>query len=251
MPFKDNPDFKPPRNRNIKIWRYMSFAKFASLLQREELFFSVFAKLDDKSEGYFDKTVIDFLDGLIKDDKLFDKKIRTLWESTKQKMKENRKFNCVCAWHRNASESASMWKAYSNYTDGIAIQSTYNRLLESYRDEKKDINIGVVNYSNINSQTLNIKVLENYFKNHFLNKRVIYKDEKELRAITKSNKDLTNPGKLPGLYIRTNLDTLIEKIYLAPGSPEWIKELIDALLKRFDLNKDVKFSIVDTPPDYI
>ena len=34
------------------LWRYMSFAKFCSLLERKELFFSLVGDMEDKYEGF-------------------------------------------------------------------------------------------------------------------------------------------------------------------------------------------------------
>jgi hypothetical protein len=44
---------KKPENLDAKIWRYVDFAKFLSLIMSESLFFCRIDKLDDPFEGYY------------------------------------------------------------------------------------------------------------------------------------------------------------------------------------------------------
>lgn len=47
----DHPCFLPPKDKNVKIWRYMDFTKFVSLLETESLFLSRVDKFEDPYEG--------------------------------------------------------------------------------------------------------------------------------------------------------------------------------------------------------
>ena len=48
---KDHPCFQPPADKNIKIWRYMDFTKYVSLLSSKNIFFSRSDLFDDLYEG--------------------------------------------------------------------------------------------------------------------------------------------------------------------------------------------------------
>lgn len=48
---------KVPSNHNVKIWRYLDFAKFMSMLDQNSLFFSNLSDLDDPYEGMMPNSV--------------------------------------------------------------------------------------------------------------------------------------------------------------------------------------------------
>ena len=47
--------FSPPQNLQIKIWRYMDFTKFVSMLENKGIFFPSLAMFDDPFEGSYSK----------------------------------------------------------------------------------------------------------------------------------------------------------------------------------------------------
>lgn len=51
MLFEPHHVFEPLTNQNAKIWRYMDFAKFVSMLEKNTLFFVKANKFEDPYEG--------------------------------------------------------------------------------------------------------------------------------------------------------------------------------------------------------
>jgi hypothetical protein len=49
--FELHPAFIQPENEEIKIWRYLYFSKFVSLINNRRLYFSRSDKFDDPFEG--------------------------------------------------------------------------------------------------------------------------------------------------------------------------------------------------------
>ena len=49
--YQEHPVFKQPPDENIRIWRYMDFTKFVSVLDTQSLFFSRSDRLGDLFEG--------------------------------------------------------------------------------------------------------------------------------------------------------------------------------------------------------
>jgi hypothetical protein len=147
----------------------------------------------------------------------------------------------VNTWHINEVESAAMWDLYSNRNAGIAIQSTYKRLSESFRNNEEDVIwIGKVKYKDYDRD------LSGFFNifDAFTCKRSSFEHERELRALTSlrglqfienlldQSKRIVASNVIPnisqgdreahGKYVHTELDTLIERIYVSPLSEDCI-----------------------------
>lgn len=53
--FDENPYFEAPKDKDSKIWRYMSLEKFISLLSKKELYFCNSTCFEDTHEGAYNK----------------------------------------------------------------------------------------------------------------------------------------------------------------------------------------------------
>lgn len=132
-----------------------------------------------------------------------------------------------------------MWKLYvSNLNEGIAIKSTYSKL---YRSLKKDpaISIGQVNYIDFNGSFTGVN-------ESFWYKRKSFEHEKEVRAIIRDRK----ANNEFGLSIPVDLNILIEKVYVSPTSQKWFRELIESVMKKYEINKKIMTSEMLTEPFY-
>ncbi len=164
----------------------------------------------------------------------------------------------------NDFESAAMWNLYLKSNVGVAIQSTFKRLKESFLNHTEPtVYIGTVNYINYETERTKIKFVsfetkantpESYLFRSFLLKRKSFEHERELRAIihkfpTKDNKiDYTQEPFNDGAYIRVNLNTLIEKIFVSPTAPKWFNDLVNSIIKKYNLKKEViKSSLAEGP----
>jgi hypothetical protein len=65
-----------------------------------------------------------------------------------------------------------------------------------------------------------------------------------MSEIQKKGPGRFDPSRL-GLYIKVDLDKLIESIYVAPGSPGWFVDLLKRMMKRYALNVPILFSELD------
>ena len=145
-------------------------------------------------------------------------------------------------------EPASMWKLYTSSNQGIVIQSTFKKLINSFvNNQKFDIFIGKVNYIDYKKTIIPSR---NVF-DPLLYKRHNFKHERELRAVVTDFKYLTKGTSLMGHRVETNLEELIEDVRIAPESPDWFKNIVQTLMKKFDLNKIVSNSELDERPPVI
>jgi len=242
--YKDYPAvFEKPKDENAKIWRYMDFSKLVSLLDMSKLFFPRADKLGDPFEGSYPRGNVILRPITYKD--VPKDKLGTLSEFYRIFVK----FTAISCWHLNEYESAAMWKLYLKSNEGIAIQSTFSRLKSSFLDENHTIYIGKVKYIDYDKELIS----REGYPSAFVHKRKSFEHEQELRAVIQSfirkrNGEInwSKPPFKDGLYVSVNLDTLIEKVYLAPTCPNWLLELVKSVTRTYGLSKDVLSSALDT-----
>jgi len=242
--------FIKPDNENIKIWRFLDFPKFASMLDKHSLFFSNAVKMDDAFEGELPKSNLDWIKTM------FEKAGTPLEQISKQiklsidnfDVKNMYLLNC---WHMNDDESDLMWKKYVSNGFGVAIQSTFKKIESAFSDNSK-VWMGIVRY--IDYQKDSIPIGNGFHQ--FLHKRKNFSDERELRLITYYDiTSFTTPSKdalnsIIGKHVEVKLDDLIEKIYVSPNSPDWFSELVSSVSKKFGIDKPIIKSSISTSPDY-
>jgi hypothetical protein len=251
---KLDPETKIPSNGNTKIWRYMDFTKFVSLLQRKALFFCRSDRLGDSFEGSFSKANV-------------ENRNKETYVDLSEVYRAMTRFTIVNCWNISDYESASLWSLYAKAKQGIAIQSTVDRLKQCFGSEEepfpqrssiRGVFIGRVKYIDYKIG----KIPEGYFLAPFLHKRKSFEHENELRAIIMKfpgNKedyiDLNEWSTAPdvfwdGEYVNIDVQTLIEKVYVLPMSPDWFRLLVNDIMKKYGLRKKALKSNLDESPVY-
>lgn len=242
---EDDPLFIEPEDKTAKIWRYMDFTKFVSMIENKGLFFPTADNLGDPFEGSF-STVNKKLRPLIykhahhfPDDAKIGELVKTL-----------RTWVVINCWHMSEHESAGMWNLYAKTEEAICIQSSYSKLRGCLPNNVK---IGLVRYVDYTQNW----IPESNLLAPFMYKRKSFEHEKELRAVinlsTIDEMDLefvTIDSKPPkgGIWQPIDLNTLIENVYVAPNAPKWFGELVQSVVKTYGLNKPViKSSLEDEP----
>ncbi len=253
--YKEHPIFEKPKNENAKIWRYMDFTKFVSLLDKSALFFSRADRLGDPFEGSYPKANVKLRPEIYKG-KIPPNELRDLSQFNKLFIK----FTAINCWHLSEYESAAMWKLYLKSNEGIAIQSTFKGLKDCFKHGEEDIFIGRVKYIDYEKAWLP----EGNTLYPFVHKRKSFEHEQELRAIIQKfrhkNKgeytnimdeiDWSKPPFDDGIYVQVDLSVLIDKISLAPTSPKWLFELVKSVTKIYGLDKAILQSSLDDVPVY-
>ncbi len=248
--------FRAPANESERIWRYMDFTKFVSMLHSESLFFCRADKLSDPFEGsYTALSIHRFEENARRTAKIFENNpdaMKNLLDSIsgmpgyRRQHREQTAINC---WHRNERESAAMWSLYLKSDEGIAVTSTYARLCDSVRESSSRVFIGTVSY--IDYETEAFADTGNMFS-PYLHKRKSFEHEKELRAVVQvdvtDSKQESEPWSERGVAIRADLDTLVEAVYIAPSAPEWFASIISATIAQFGRSFRVVHSDLSKEP---
>ncbi len=240
-----DPLFVSPENDEVKIWRYMDFTKFVSILENKGIFFPRADCLGDPFEGSFSSANQKLRPLIYKHSKLFsdEKRISEI-------IKELRSRVIISCWHVNEHESAGMWNLYARTEEAVCIQSTYKRLRGCLPENSK---IGLVKYVNYRNEW----IPESNILAPFIYKRKSFEHERELRAminlsgLSESALDISNiNGESPngGVWISVDLNELIENVYVAPNAAEWFGELIRNVAKTYSLDKPVIKSSLDDEP---
>jgi len=244
--------FQAPDNPNCKIWRYMDFTKFVEMLQNQALFFSRADKLGDPFEGSYSKENVRlrpqfYREMFKKGTKKSSAKSLEKWSKITKLIPRWTYINC---WYINEHESAAMWKLYSSSKEAIAIQSTYQKLFDCLPE--KDFFVGKVNYIDYDKEWMP----EGNTFYPFVHKRKSFEHEHELRAVHQNfqHEDdeifLDLPNEKSGISVSVNLNQLIEKVFVAPETAEWFKNLVKGVLEKYVFDFEVKQSRLDESPVY-
>jgi hypothetical protein len=236
-----------PENQDIRLWRYLDFAKFVSLLESRSLFFSRSDLLGDRHEFSYPKSNYKAFDGTPQsvNSDFFIQATRVLAQTI-----------FVNCWHMNDHESTAMWDQYSTDDNGLAIQSTFRRLHQALDtcNYRQRLDIGIVRYVDYEQEVINGQnILEFIF-----HKRIQFSHEKELRAVIwkkTTNEAVIDPFAMtepdsaePGLVIPVPLDNLIERIIVAPTAPTWFTKLVESVCARYELKCPItQFVLGDAP----
>jgi hypothetical protein len=123
-------------------------------------------------------------------------------------------------------ESAAMWGIYLQSNEGVAIQSTYQRLREVLEPAAEKVHLGKVRYLDFEAEPLQTSNMYGALTC----KRKSFEFEAELRAavvnmqLSPDNQklDYARPAWEHGLSIAIDLETLIERVHVSPSAPHLV-----------------------------
>lgn len=251
----NHPSFPQPNDSATKIWRYMDFTKFASIFEESGIFFSRSDMLGDPFEGSYSKAnASDQVRSEVyaEESRRLNIPIKKMIEANimfSEHRKWQRQWMMVSCWHMNEHESAAMWKLYTNSNESICIQSTYTKFANVLPET---IYIGQVQYVDYSKEWIG----ERNLFTPYMHKRQSFEHECEIRAID----DQSPKGPLPrgkgltppnfGVWRTVDLHELIERIYIAPSSPAWFRDLVEKFTIRYGFEIEVIKSSLDDEPFY-
>jgi hypothetical protein len=241
--------FIPPSDPNIKIWRYMDFAKFVAMLEDKALFFCRADKLGDRFEGSMSR------ENLRRRPEMYSpipaESLAAYNQAAAVTTRGQRQWMYINCWHMNEHESAAMWESYVRSGKGIAIQTTYQKLCDCL--PQNDVYVGVVKYLDYDQELMP----EGNLFYPYVHKRTSFAHERELRAVisellplTGGHLDYSVANPKTGKTIEVDLNALIEQVYIAPMTGTWYADLVQKITPRYGLAKPIKQSTLDKDPVY-
>ena len=150
-------------------------------------------------------------------------------------------------WHESSFESAAMWALYAGSGYGLAIRTTCRRLKDSFSTFRDwNIYLGRVQYVDYSAEKF---ADANNRLSPFLYKRLSFAHEREVRALIWTLSPTGEEVRFPeGLAVPADLGMLIERVYVAPTVPSWIRALAERLVDRLGLSVEVKQSDLAADP---
>ncbi len=247
---------RPPENVNAPMIRYFPLERFLDLLSSESLYFARLSQFSDAFDGILPKAT----KSLAKDrftnlprnpeDEFTDFEMLV-----RSNNRINRFYTYASCWYNSKFESDAMWKLYGS--GGVAVQSTFARMRDSFAAAKEDVVIGEMTYFDFASfqpPTYGNTMAAPFFK------RIECEHEREVRAVTVhqpedwTHGDLTDDhiSRQPlGLKIPAHLELLIEGIILAPGSTHSTSNELREKLSSIGISAPVRKSNLDDIPHLI
>ncbi len=236
------------------IWRFMDLSKLIYVLAHEALPFVRLDLLEDKFEGYIPKGNI-IVDTDLKNippeqQTPFAEKLN---KNNRKLARKARQIIFVNCWHINEHESAAMWKLYLQSPEGVAIRSTFGRLKDSFRDAPQKVEIGKVEYLDYQTARVDTAIIDQMALS--MRKRMSFEYEQELRAIHwdgteamdihRGTREANSKEIIP---IPIHLDTMVERVFIAPTSRPSYKPLVKSVLEKYGFDKQVKQSSLAEDP---
>lgn len=232
MPYTPHKLLKTPIDTQ-RIWRFVDLGKFLSMVTKSSLHFTRVDLLtrDDPFEGLHSNPEL-YTKEFAKE--RLGKFMDVAFRMSSVNALANKSKSFVSSWHANDQESAAMWKLYSVNDYGLAISTTFQKLIVALEAFQEPIYIGSITYLDYSSETVPYgNALYPLF-----HKRKSFEHERELRGVIineiNSNKE--------GVTVKVNLNELIDVIYVSPTAPSWIQEVVEDICMKYGLVVDIKQS---------
>jgi hypothetical protein len=231
-----------------KVWRYMSFAKFVWMLKKKHLWLPNVRYLEDKWELTPDTSQINYIiDGMKK---------YANEHSDESMLKENflmriaglvdvyRDETFVSCWNASEHESHALWKIYCPTSEGVAIQTSLDRLKRSV-DPWPVFEVSYAPYKEDNGNPLLMLIVR---------KRPMYAYEQEVRVVLSQDAPQSeNLSRIPkGTEIPWSPEDHIENIWIHPDAQPFFAECVTEIVKLFapKLEHQVWWSKMNTAPPF-
>lgn len=242
-------------DQETKLWRYMDFTKYVSLLSSKAIYFTRTDCFEDLFEGakgirknkerwdshyleFFKRAIMNPPEGHVCElsEEQIEKDAQRLLKEMEVGGEAHKKRTFVNCWHESEHESEAMWRLYSSFlANAVAIRTSYKGLYESLGRDPS-INIGQVKYIDLN---------KNYAgpNDAFWRKRKSFEHEREVRALLTDMK-----CKEEGKLIPCDLDLLIEDVFVSPHAPEWFVHLVNDINEKYSMKIKVSRSeLIEEP----
>lgn len=258
---KDSAPVKYP-SKNSPLVKYMDLTKFISLLNRKSLFFCRLDKLEDKFEGITASRNYDYriathkalrkqmsnMPNYAKVERTDPNNMESIVQSVNEEYEFENKFkslSCINCWNYFTQESAALWKIYSDFGKGLMIKTHLEKIELSLTNSTEEMRVSEITYIDYKKEIM--PDFNSFYP--LIHKDISYSYEEEVRLVhvvpipeSGWEYDWRKAEVQEGLYIKTDLNILIEEVIVAPHAPKWYFELIEDLCLKYNLDKPIKKS---------
>ena len=239
-----HPSFLQPDDGSVKLWRYLDLSRLVWLLGAKELAFVRLDKLDDRFEGSVTAQVFEAFKA--------NPQNAEAMARIRPQMNALTFVNC---WHANNRESEAMWRLYCGAHDGVALQTTYQKLDESLPPE---VLLGQVTYLDydVDQRPLDFNALT-----PMMHKRAAFEHEREVRALIWSSgfhiARKLQPEEFPPtpddvFTLPWNAEDTVEHVFVSPYAHGWYRDAVAMVVEKFAprLSNGLRWSQMKGAPLY-
>lgn len=240
----EHPCFPQPPDGSLGVWRYIDLSKFIWLLSNRKLYLPRLDQLSDPHEGSTPRLLAEMRDRYIAE--LTKGKNQT---SMSEINEQSRRSLYVSCWQTAETESEAMWRLYCPSNEGIALKTTYSKLVDSVSHDP-NLYVGLVRYIDYEKHGFPI---DNLFY-PVMHKRISFSHEAEVRLV-KTLSEYWGPKSADsplGIDIDWSFSDVVEAIYVNPYAPEYYRAVVSTVIQQFDpsLEKNVHWSTMRSAPVY-
>ena len=226
---------------NTKVWRYMDFSKFVWLLQNEALWLARSDLLGDPWEVSLSSEQPQLMIDRHPITPLNKPRGESAIERAERIINKWRKSTYINCWNMSAHESNALWKIYCKSTEGVVVQTNYEKL----NIIKRDYSISPVVYIIAGS---NKKTPTHY--DLATKKRPMFSYEEEIRIFHFDEKSEYEGAK--GIKLKCDISNFIESIRVHPMAEVIFYETVQEVIKKYipDFSGNVIWSDMKLSPPF-
>ena len=234
----ESPELKEP------LWRYFKTDRLIEFLRTGELYFSSARQFQDKFEG-----AVAVLPPRYQEDIRYVKLDRI--DEAFEKLRRLTKVSC---WHRASHESDAMWQLYANKWQGVAIQTSFDKIKNSVQPfkldpkyEAEELWAGNVAYVDLIKERLEVSMMERFWYKHM---PFEWEHEFRLAISLRMAEEFGVPVPEHGIKVRFDIANLIEHIHLGPFISDEEIENVRAVASEYGLGDRIEISSLKGSPRY-
>ena len=223
---------------DMQVWRYMSFGSLVRLLETKKLWLSNAEYFSDKWELVPDISQINS----IMNNRPPTQSPEVTKNGISTYIKDLRKNAYINCWTASRHESYALWKIYCPTSEGVVIQTTFEKLQESV-----PLPVLEVKYESYkaNGKIPEVSIL-------VTQKRPIFSYEQEVRIVAIHDfSELTKNGtKMLGFDIDWDPEIHLENIWIHPEATYWFADTVTETVNRLapKLGRHVPWSKISYSP---
>jgi len=225
-----------------KLWRYMDLSKFISLIEKKALWLARSDTVRDKHEGRFPDDMRKAIEKAYASFEDKDSSVVKDADDFQDYLRKNTFINC---WHKNFDENMVMWEIYGRDSNALAIQTTVEKM-------KNSIDASILSGHSLILKNVNYQRADEIpgvllYEDCFFIKRPHFSFEKEVRISLDTYSRINPTKKTPyGYHLSVSINNLIEQILIHPDSPDWFIDVINSIVKKYEVHAPVTRGLYGT-----
>jgi len=218
----------------------MDFAKFVDLLETGCLKLTRANKFPDKFEGSFTPTIKKAIEKAYADNN-----IKCSYRHFKSELRNNVYISC---WQNSTKDSMAMWQLYGQSNCGIAVTTTVPRIHRAIMESKYH-NSAYIRRVNYIDHSADPEIDIQPYSTVFSYKHDAFEYEKEVRIILdRFDLGFNKENNVEVIALQVDLPHFLSGIFVSPSAPEWFRELLKKVIKKYAFDFEVERSQLSMEP---